>query len=97
MTEPGGAMTEPLVEDAALGDLVLTTIDGLLGDLHAETPEPLALDTDLRALALDSLAAVELSARLEDACGVAIPDDALEHAATPADWLATFPALARIG
>jgi len=81
-------VTEPVVGDAVLRDVVLTTIHGLLEDLHAETSEPLALDTDLRALALDSLAAVELSARLEEACDVVIPDDALEHAATPADWLA---------
>ena len=41
--------------------------------------EPLDLDGDLRAMGLDSFAAVNLLFELEDALGLALPDDALSE------------------
>lgn len=66
---------------------VLEQVRSLLDEVGAEPSEPVTLESDLRALALDSLGAVELVARLEDQFGVDLPDGLLETAVTPGDWV----------
>lgn len=76
----------------AVGDLaavVLDTVSKLVTELHSGAPETAvhpdsALDADL---GLDSLSVAELRVRLERACAVRLPDQALAGASTPADWV----------
>jgi len=76
----------------AVGDLaaiVLDTVRQLVADLHPGTAGvTVHLDSALDAdLGLDSLSVAELRARLEQACEVRLPDQALTLASTPADWV----------
>lgn len=70
-----------------------TTSDGLaqaLLDLSAEqlsvSPASLVRDASLADdLGLDSLAAIEWGMAIEDAFGIALPEDAMEHVSTYGD------------
>ncbi len=67
---------------------LLAEIGGLLAELHGGRAERVALDSDLvRDLGLDSLALIELTERLERAFGVALGEEVLARASTPADLL----------
>jgi acyl carrier protein len=77
----------------ALGSRVVTTSTDLaqrLLDLSVEqlsvAPAQLGRDTTLRDdLGLDSLAAIEWGMAIEDAFGIALPEDAMEHVKTYGD------------
>ncbi|MGH3716111.1 MAG: AMP-binding protein [Micromonosporaceae bacterium] len=70
-------------------NVALETIRRLVSELHPAGPGPAvrldsALDSDL---GLDSLAVAELRVRLEQACKVVLPDEALTRGSTVADWV----------
>ena len=68
--------------------LLLSEITGLLADLEIESAREPRMSTDLAgSYGLDSLALVELHDRLERAFHVRLPEQVLEKAITPADWL----------
>jgi 1-acyl-sn-glycerol-3-phosphate acyltransferase len=67
--------------------LLLATVRNLTAELHPSRRVPVAADSLLDAeLGLDSLALVELRARLEEAFRVELPDRVLEEP-TPQGWL----------
>ena len=80
----------------------MTTIDDLsqqLLDLTAEqlsvAPAQLVRDASLAEdLGLDSLAAIEWGMAIEDAFGISLPEDAMEHVQTYGDVLALVERLA---
>lgn len=69
--------------------LVLQVVHDLIRELRPDAPDvTVRPDSQLDAeLGLDSLAVVELRARLERAFGVELPDSLLSDGATPADWV----------
>lgn len=68
--------------------VVLQTVVDLVEELNRGLPPPVALDSRLdEELGLDSLALVELRARLEGAFSVALDDRLLVTATTPAAWV----------
>ncbi|HWS76279.1 MAG TPA: AMP-binding protein, partial [Quisquiliibacterium sp.] len=83
----------PKAPGAEAARVVLDTVRGLASELHPQSPRipSLAADDSLeRDFGLDSLARVELVARLERASGVRLPERAFAEAETPADlagWL----------
>ena len=84
-------------KDGANDAQLLDLLRGLARELHPQDPsiEQLGLDASLeRDYGLDSLARVELSARIEQAWGVRLPEEAFSEAETPRDLL-TFVAGAR--
>jgi 1-acyl-sn-glycerol-3-phosphate acyltransferase len=70
---------------------LLAVVGGLATELHRSAPAvPVQLDSQLESeVGLDSLALVELRARVEQAFGVTLPDRVLA-AATPGNWLLTI-------
>ena len=98
----GEAATTPSGREARRGRVVPTprvdaeTLIGLVAGIARELRAGdgslrVDLDTDLyRDLGLDSLARMELLARLERAAGTSLPDRALAEAATPRDLLHAF-------
>jgi 1-acyl-sn-glycerol-3-phosphate acyltransferase len=78
-------------DDGAHGAQLLDLLRGLTRELHPQDPtiEHLGLDHSLeRDYALDSLARVELAARIERAWGVRLPEQAFSEAETPRELLA---------
>ncbi|MGA7984723.1 MAG: acyl carrier protein, partial [Burkholderiales bacterium] len=76
--------------DGANGAQLLELLRGLARELHPQDPaiEQLGLDASLeRDYGLDSLARVELAARIEQAWGVRLPEEAFSEAETPRDLL----------
>jgi acyl carrier protein len=73
----------------AAADVLLAAVGVVVRDLHPGPYVPaVRLDAHLeRELGLDSLAVMELLARLEEAFGVTLPEDELATAATPRDLL----------
>ena len=93
-------MVEPVPDPPARSDeiagAVLEVVRALAAELHPRrAPAPLTLDSTLeRDLGLDSLARVELLARLERASGVRLPESLLLSAETPRDlWRALAAAV----
>ena len=76
-------------------DALVALVADIAGELRSGEPAPRAdLDTDLaRDLGLDSLARMELLARLERAAGASLPDRVLAEAETPRDLLRAFDSL----
>ncbi|MGD9974078.1 MAG: AMP-binding protein [Desulfatirhabdiaceae bacterium] len=71
-------------------DSLLPIVTGLMSELHPDiiSHRPVTLDSGLdRDLGLDSLARMELFARLEKEFGVRLPEQALVTAETPRDLL----------
>ncbi|MQA24339.1 MAG: AMP-binding protein [Micromonosporaceae bacterium] len=70
-------------------DTVLETVRRLVAELRAGGSEvAVSLDSALEVdLGLDSLAVAELRTRLEQACGVTLPDQALTRGGTVTDWV----------
>jgi len=84
------------VDDGAPGpDALISLVADIAGELRYGEPAPrIDLDTDLvRDLGLDSLARMELLARLERAAGASLPDLVLAEAETPRDLLRAFDSL----
>ncbi|HRP94763.1 MAG TPA: AMP-binding protein [Rhodocyclaceae bacterium] len=74
-------------------DALIELIDQLVGELRPGARAHAALDSALeRELGLDSLARVELLARVERAFGVRLPAEVLGSAETPRDLLAAIDA-----
>ena len=75
-------------------DTLVALVAGIARELRAGGGEPapaVHLDTDLgRDLGLDSLARMELLARLERAAGASLPDRVLAEAETPRELLRAF-------
>ncbi len=75
-------------------DTLVALVAGIARELRAgggEPPPAVHLDTDLgRDLGLDSLARMELLARLERAAGASLPDRVLAEAETPRELLRAF-------
>jgi len=76
--------------DTAGADAMLGIVKGLVAELHESSAwaTPVRLTSRLAAdLGIDSLALVELRARVEAAFGVQLPDEVFATAETPAGWL----------
>ena len=73
-------------------DALIALVAEIAGELRAGVPPPrIELDTDLhRDLGLDSLARMELLARLERAAGASLPDRVLAEATTPRELIRAF-------
>ena len=76
-------------------DTLVALVADIAGELRAGEASPrIDLDTDLaRDLGLDSLARMELLARLERAAGASLPDRALAEAETPRELLRAFESI----
>ena len=76
-------------------DALVALVADIAGELRSGEPAPpVDLDTDLaRDLGLDSLARMELLARLERAAGASLPDQVLSEAETPRDLLRAFDSI----
>ncbi|MFZ1908707.1 MAG: acyl carrier protein, partial [Burkholderiales bacterium] len=77
-------------EAAALDQQLIELLRGLARELHPQDPaiERLGLDHSLeRDYGLDSLARVELAARIEHALGVRLPEEAFSEAESARDLL----------
>jgi len=75
----------------AAADKVLALVEALVAEVRSGHPPRVTLDSALeRDLGLDSLARVELLARIERAFEVSLPEDALESALTPRELLAAL-------
>jgi len=65
---------------------VLAITVNLCAELFPHSTAPVALDSDfIQDLGLDSIARVELFSRLEDSCGVVLPEEVLATTRTPRD------------
>ncbi|MBI3574375.1 MAG: AMP-binding protein [Gammaproteobacteria bacterium] len=97
MAEPTAADPPPRPDDTA--ERVLRAVQALVAEIRRREPraERVSLDSSLdRDLGLDSLARVELFARLERDFNVALPEELLMHAETPRDlWRALAGARGR--
>jgi 1-acyl-sn-glycerol-3-phosphate acyltransferase len=85
--------------DGANSAQLLELLRGLARELHPKDPaiERLGLDHSLeRDYGLDSLARVELAARIEQAWGVRLPEEAFSEAETPRDLLAFLAGAPRV-
>ena len=85
-------------EDAANRAQLLELLRDLARELHPQDPaiERLGLDASLeRDFGLDSLARVELAARIERALGVRLPEEGFSEAETARDLLRFFEAAPR--
>ena len=84
---PAAAAASPMDSET-----LVALVAGLAGELRAGGGSPrVDLDTDLyRDLGLDSLARMELLARLERAAGASLPERALAEAQTPRELLRAF-------
>ena len=76
-------------------DALVSLVADIAGELRSGEPAPsVDLDTDLaRDLGLDSLARMELLARLERAAGASLPDRVLSEAETPRELLRAFDSI----
>ena len=76
-------------------DTLVALVADIAGELRSGEASPrIDLDTDLaRDLGLDSLARMELLARLERAAGASLPDRALAEAETPRELLRAFESI----
>ena len=76
-------------------DALVALVADIAGELRSGEAAPsVDLDTDLaRDLGLDSLARMELLARLERAAGASLPDRVLSEAETPRDLLRAFDSI----
>jgi len=95
---PAPSDPAPAAGDGASGpdaDVLIPLVADIAGELRSGEPAPrIDLDTDLvRDLGLDSLARMELLARLERAAGASLPDRVLAEAETPRDLLRAFDSL----
>ncbi len=84
-----GHKSMPIQEQGSAAAL-LTTVKELTAELHPHQPAHLTVNLDSRLdkhLGLDSLARVELLARIEKLFGIALPERAFTDAETPRDLL----------
>ena len=81
-------------DGTAAAEDMLAVVRALSAELHANRlPAPVSLDTSLeRELGFDSLARVELLARLEQRFGARLPETVLASAETPRDLLRALAA-----
>jgi 1-acyl-sn-glycerol-3-phosphate acyltransferase len=96
-------VAEPIIPPALdQATRLLSIVDRLVAEVRAGARSPARLDSALdKDLGLDSLARVELLARVEQAFGVRLSDEVLGSAETPRDLLAALaigaPAAAGVG
>jgi acyl carrier protein len=78
------------IDSGSLMDVLLKTIKEIVGELHPSWPKTRQVLPLSRDLGMDSLALVELLARIEKSFGITLPEKIFTEVETPRDLLEVF-------